>query len=251
MNALRWRHAAVTDVGRARAHNEDALLADPESGAFGVADGMGGHAAGEVASALAVGRVREELAGLDGEAATEELEEALRRAIGGANRAIVADARRDPARAGMGTTATVLVLRPRGRWVVGHVGDSRAYLLRDGALRRLTEDHTVVQGLVHAGRVTEEQARVHPKSNVLTRALGVDEEVPVEVYRGEARPGDRFLLATDGLTAMLREPEVLDLLEEEEAAEPAARRLVEAANRAGGADNVTVIVVDVLEAAEG
>ena len=250
MNALRWKHAALTDVGRARAHNEDALLEDPGPGAFGVADGMGGHAAGEVASALAVDRVREELSGLGGDASADELEEALRSAIRGANRAIVADARRDPARAGMGTTATVLVLRPGGRWLVGHVGDSRAYLLRDGAFRRLTEDHTVVQRLVHAGHVTEEQARGHPKSNVLTRALGVEEDVPVEVYRGEARPGDRFLLATDGLTAMLSDADVRELLEGEAKPAAAARSLVEAANRAGGADNVTVIVIDVEEAAQ-
>lgn len=238
-------HAARTDVGRVRSHNEDAFLAVPEARLFVVADGLGGHAAGEVASGLAVEILSERLLGGADREAAQRLRHALEAAIREANEAIRRAAENDPRRAGMGTTVTALRLLDGGPWVIGHVGDSRAYLLRGGRLRRLTRDHTYVQRMVERGRLTDEQARVHPRSSVLTRALGIEEDIEVATYEGEARPGDRFLLSTDGLTAMVAEAKLEAAMREEEDPEALARRLVESANAAGGADNITVVVVDI------
>lgn len=245
MPGVSCRHAARTDTGLVRAKNEDAYFVEAEAGAYGVADGLGGHAAGEVASRLAVRRVAGALSSLPRGVAPEEAHEALRSAIEEANREIHGEARARPDLAGMGTTLTALFLTDGGKYVVGHVGDSRAYLLRAGELRRITRDHTYVQELVDRGRLTDEQARVHPRSSVLTRALGLDREVEVELHEGEVRTGDRFLLATDGLTGMLPEEELRTLLEAERPPEAAAELLVESANQAGGMDNTTVVVVDV------
>jgi len=241
----RSEHAARSDVGPVRARNEDAWFARPETGLYGVADGMGGHAGGEVASAIAAAAVADAATvggasggapadparGARGEATHPEGAVDLEAAIRAANRRILREARRDPSLRGMGTTLTALQLLP-DRWHVGHVGDSRAYLLREGELGRITEDHTI-----------------RPGSSTLTRALGTEEEVAVDVTEGELRPGDLFLLATDGLTDDLDPSRIREILLR--AAPPGATAspgetagaLVEAALRAGGTDNVTALVV--------
>ncbi|MFQ5680155.1 MAG: Stp1/IreP family PP2C-type Ser/Thr phosphatase [Gemmatimonadota bacterium] len=246
---LSWRHAARTDIGRVRAHNEDSLLAAPETGYFAVADGLGGHVAGEVASELAVRRVDEELGRVPPNDLPERIHSVLHEAIRSANEAILEEVDRDPGLAGMGTTLTILAFFADRRYAIGHVGDSRAYLLRDGELRRLTHDHTVVQELVDRGRLTDEQARLHPRSSVLTRALGIERDVVADYLEGAARAGDRFLLATDGLTAMVEEAMLRPLLETGPDPGAAAEALVDAACRAGGTDNITVIVVELDSAA--
>lgn len=244
MSDTRIRHAARTHVGRVRSQNEDACLAVPAARLFAVADGLGGHAAGEVASRTAVRALSERFEGRE-EAREDGPRAAMEAAIREAHARIRDLAAEDRTMSGMGTTLTALKLGADGRYVIGHVGDSRAYLLRGGRLRRLTRDHTYVQEMVNAGRLSEEQARLHPRSSMLTRALGIGGRVEPELYEGRARPGDRFLLTTDGLTGLVPEPELLELIGSEEEPAAPADRLVEAANRAGGTDNVTVVVVHV------
>lgn len=248
---LRIVAAARTDVGAVRSRNEDSALLLPEDGLFAVADGMGGHAAGEVASGLAVETLAERLGSADadgavaGERATSagdarlpsegrgagadpgEAAREVREAVEAANRRIHEQGAARPDQRGMGTTATVLLLRGPGRWLVGHVGDSRAYLLRDGELSRVTTDHTVVPG-----------------SSTLTRALGTRPDVRVDVLRGELREGDVFLLCSDGLTDVLPEGEIRDgLADAERDAGRAAGALVRAVLDRGARDNVTAVIV--------
>lgn len=248
MGHLALEHAARTDVGRVRSQNEDSYLAVPEASAFAVADGLGGHAGGEVASGIAVRVLVERLSG-NGERSRSisGRRRTLAAAIREANVQIRRAADGDASLAGMGTTITALLFPEVGRYLIGHVGDSRAYLLRSGELRRLTRDHTYVQEMVERGRLTDEQARLHPRSSMLTRALGIEQEVDVSLYEGEALPGDRFLLATDGLTGMVSETALRELLAGDGAAETVVARLVDAANEAGGTDNITVVVVDVTD----
>ena len=242
-----WRCAAKSDVGRVRTSNEDAFWADDATGLFVVADGMGGHAAGEVASALAVECAAEGVACLKGDPSLEKARECLTTAIVEANRLILSEGRAHAEHTGMGTTATILFLSSHGWYVIGHVGDSRAYLVRDDEVRRLTVDHTYVQELVNQRRLTDEQARVHPRSSLLTRALGTQDSVAVDLYEGELRSGDRFLVTSDGLTTMLSEAQIAALLRENHPPADLVTALVGAANQAGGTDNTTAIVVDVKE----
>ena len=243
---MRWQHAAGTDIGQIRKQNEDAFFEDAGAGMFVVADGMGGHAAGEVASRMVREHFSARQADPEGSPTVEEARELLRGIIAGVNRAIVSDSRDNPARSGMGTTATALLLLPEGNYVIGHVGDSRAYVLRDGELCRLTEDHTYVQQLVNRGRLTDEQARLHPRSSLLTRALGTEDAVEIDLYDGSFQPGDRFVISSDGLTGMISEDELGSVVRLEVEPEKLVERLIEAANQAGGSDNITVIVVDIL-----
>jgi len=242
-----WLSAASSDVGPVRSANEDAFSVDDEMGLFVVADGMGGHAAGEVASALAVQHAAGGVDCLCDDPSVEDARQCLHGAIAEANTAILTEGRTDPERTGMGTTATILFLSPHGWYVIGHVGDSRAYLLRDGEVVRLTVDHTYVQELVNQGRITDEQARVHPRSSLLTRALGTQETVPIDLYQGEVRVGDRFMVTSDGLTTMLPEKRIAELVRRGRSAAELVDALVDAANDAGGADNTTAIVVDIVE----
>lgn len=247
-------HAALTDVGRVRAHNEDAFLAEPTVGLYAVADGMGGHAAGEVASAMAIETLRERLAGREAPdpraSDPADLRDRLAQTLRDAGRAIHDRGRERPEQRGMGTTATSLLLRPDGGLLIGHVGDSRAYRLRGGELSRMTRDHTVVQERVERGELTPEQARHHPASGVLTRALGVPEAITPDTHAGEWEEGDLYLLCSDGLTGMLSDDELRRTLRSggaesgrPEALEELARALVDAANERGGRDNVTVVLV--------
>jgi protein phosphatase len=212
-----------------------------------VADGMGGHRGGAEASSLAV----QVLSNVEKEGDGEDLSDHIREA----NRAVFERQAVDRALAGMGTTVTAVVAD--GRKVrLGHVGDSRAYLLRDGGLRQLTEDHTLVHRMVSEGKISEEEAHTHPQRSIVTRALGVDPEVDVDEFEVEVREGDRLLLCTDGLTSMMRDESVAEILSGHPDPQEAAESLVDAANRAGGLDNVTVVVIDFeqgdgVEVAEG
>ncbi len=229
---LALAHAAATDIGLQRTTNEDAYLAQPPL--FVVADGLGGHSAGEVASRLAV----ETLSTYAGDG-----HEALTQAVKEANRSVHEQAASDPELHGMGTTVTALLAADSSVQIV-HVGDSRAYLLRDGDLRRLTQDHTLAERLAREGKITPDEADRHPQRSILERAVGVSPEVEVDVHAIDILPGDRLLLCTDGLTSMLSDSEIRTVLAEERDPSGAADRLVAEAVRAGGRDNVTTLVVD-------
>lgn len=230
---------AYTDVGCVRPTNEDRALCF--SGGAVVADGMGGHAAGEVASSLLVETVRDVLLSRP----RPWGEEALREAVTQANAAILQEAQKYPACEGMGTTATVVSYGEEsggsGMAVFAHVGDSRLYLFRDGVVKQITRDHSYVADLVANGTITKEEARRHPKRNVLTRAVGVAEQVEVDTGRFATQPGDVLLLATDGLTKMLQDAELASILQAQPD-DPAAA-LGAAAKAAGGRDNITVVVI--------
>ena len=237
------RVAGHTDVGRVRSQNQDALLQRPGRGLIAVADGMGGHAAGDIASRIAVDVLDDRSADLpDG-----GIGEYLRESVALAHEAILSAAAADPSLEGMGTTLTVFLATPpdgSGRCVIAHVGDSRAYRLRDGALEQLTRDQTWVQDQVDAGRLSPEQARHHPFSAMITSALGVAQE-PLEVQLLEyaCEPGDTFLLCSDGLTARLDDDDLRRILVEQQDLDGGARALVDAANQAGGPDNIPVCLV--------
>jgi protein phosphatase len=229
--------AGVTDVGRLRDGNEDSFVVDERLTLFAVADGMGGHRGGEVASATAIEALRAAVAS----------GRSINDAVKAANVAVVEKAANDPELAGMGTTMTATTPVGGGALLIAHVGDSRAYLLREGAMKRLTEDHSLVEELVREGRLTEEQAESHPQRAIITRALGVDEDVAVDLYTVDVRAGDRVILCSDGLTTMLRDREIEGIARQEADPRIAGNRLIEAANEAGGDDNITVIVLDVTE----
>jgi len=230
----------ATDAGKVRANNEDALLVGEgrDETLFVVADGIGGFEAGEVASRIAVDVLKELEPGDSFEVAITE-----------ANRRILAAGRGDERLSGMGTTIVALRFggtRERPVAEIAHVGDSRAYLLRGGELRPVTEDHSLVAELVRSGDLTRDQAAEHPQKNLITRALGADEEVEVDTAVVPVEAGDRFLLCSDGLSDMIPETRIGEILADAPGdPEKPARRLVSAALDAGGADNVTVIVVDV------
>jgi len=244
---VRWEAAAATDVGRVRPQNEDAYLLRPDLHLYAVADGMGGHAAGEVASRLAIETLAEELASLPPATPGPDVEAALRRAVQAANRAILERAAREPDKAGMGTTLTALRIVEQDDGAPGyriaHVGDSRAYRLRAGTLELLTRDHTWVQLEVERGTLTPELARVHPFASVLVRAVGIEPEAEPDLLRGRIEPGDLYLLCSDGLTTALEDRELKDLLDATAPLQPLARRLVDAANERGGPDNITVVLL--------
>jgi serine/threonine protein phosphatase PrpC len=234
---------ARTDVGRGRPANEDSVLVDHEDRLYAVADGMGGHRAGEVASATAIDALKAAFA--DGAP--------LDQAVGEANAAVFEKASSNLDMRGMGTTLTAAALLDDHRVLLGHVGDSRAYLMRDGAVTRITEDHSLVEQLVREGRLSPEEAASHPQKAIITRALGIDPEVEVDTYPIDLRPGDRLLLCSDGLTNMLTDPAIAGVLRRQPDPQQAADMLVDMANEAGGDDNITVVVIDALAdpAAEG
>jgi protein phosphatase len=229
-----------------RSGNEDnyAINATPQQGLFIVADGMGGHAAGEVASEMAVQTVELELTAvrdLDDSTTAAKLTEAVKKA----NRAIHDRTITEVDKQGMGTTVSVLLLTTT-RYLIAQVGDSRVYLLRDGALQQLTKDHSYVQEQVDAGFLTPEQARYHPYSNVITRCVGASPEVEPDVYGGEARVGDLFLVASDGLTGMVDDRRLQMLLMSRAEPERKVHSLIAEANGRGGLDNITAIVVQIV-----
>jgi protein phosphatase len=226
--------AGRTDPGRVRRRNEDSFVLDPPL--FAVADGMGGAQAGEVASRLTAAAFREYH-----EADRLAPDERLQAIIQEANRRIYERARSDAGVSGMGTTVTAALLTG-GRVTLGHVGDSRAYRIRDGELEQLTDDHSLVGDLMRSGRLTPEEAEAHPQRSVITRALGTDPDVDVDTMSVEAAPGDVFLLCSDGLTTMVGDDDILGILAAAPSLDDAARELVRAANTGGGEDNVTVVL---------
>jgi len=226
--------AGRTDPGRVRRRNEDSFVLDPPL--FAVADGMGGAQAGEVASRLTAAAFREYHEADD--LAPDGRVQAI---IQEANRRIYERARSDSEVSGMGTTVTAALLTG-GRVTLGHVGDSRAYRIRNGALDQLTEDHSLVGDLMRSGRLTPEEAEEHPQRSVITRALGTDPEVDVDTVTVDAEPGDLFLLCSDGLTTMVGDDDILGIVAAAPTLDDAARELVRAANTGGGEDNVTVVL---------
>ncbi|MBA3350269.1 MAG: Stp1/IreP family PP2C-type Ser/Thr phosphatase [Actinobacteria bacterium] len=228
-----------SDTGQVREGNEDSFLA--RSPLFALADGMGGHLGGEVASQLAIGIIeREPLSEFSGD------ETSLAQLVRRANQAILDKAGTDRALEGMGTTCTLLVLDGHQAHLA-HVGDSRAYLLRDGDLEQITQDHTLVQRMVQEGRLSPEDALHHPHGNIITRALGVEPDIEVDIIVRDLRDGDRILLCSDGLTDMITPEDIRLILVDRTDPQEAADHLVDAANQAGGQDNITALVVRVTE----
>ena len=244
---MKLLHAAKTDVGMIRSGNEDNYTVDvnPSRGIFVVADGMGGHAAGEVASEMAVQIVQRELTNvvsIGSEDVVKLVAETLRKA----NRAIHTRTLSEVDKQGMGTTASVLLLSGT-KYLIGQVGDSRVYLLREGTLSQLTKDHSYVQEQVDAGFLTPEQARYHPYSNVITRCVGASPEVEPDIYRGEVRNGDLFLVASDGLTGMVDDRRLSQLLGSRAEPDRKVQALISEANGRGGLDNITAIIVQAMD----
>jgi PPM family protein phosphatase len=233
--------AGVTDTGRRRRLNEDAYVCEPPL--FAVADGIGGAQAGEVASGLAAAALREGSAGEGGEQRVDEL-------IQEANRRVYQRQAEDASASGMGTTMTVALVED-GQVAIGHVGDSRAYLIRNRSLEQLTEDHSLVAELVRSGKLSPEEAEGHPQRSVITRALGTDPDVDVDTFSVEAQPGDLFLLCSDGLTSMVDDDTILREVERSRNdLKGAAKALVRAANKGGGEDNITIVFFEIAGAAE-
>src|SRR3954454_4724966 len=234
------RAGGATDTGLVTAHNEDNSLADERL--FAVADGVGGHKAGEVASQTAVDTLQREF--------TEPTTDGLIDAVKTANRTVWDLAESNPDQRGMGTTLTALALVDEDgeeRLAVVNVGDSRAYLLQHGELEQLTEDHSLVEQLVREGQLTPEEAQVHPQRSIITRALGLDPEVEVDSWELTPYKGDRILLCSDGLTNEVSDDEIASTLRSVSDPEEAARQLVNEARDHGGSDNITCVVVDVLD----
>jgi len=227
----------LTDTGRRRRHNEDAFVAEPPL--FAVADGMGGAQAGELASSLAAAALKDlREPGGGGEERVDEL-------IQQANRRVYERQSQDVAASGMGTTMTVALVED-DRVAFGHVGDSRAYLIRGGALEQLTEDHSLVAELVRSGRLSPEEAEGHPQRSVITRALGTDPDVDVDTFSVETKPGDLFLICSDGLTSMVDDEMILEeIARNRQDLKSAAKALVRAANKGGGEDNITVVFFEI------
>ena len=233
------RSAVVTDTGRRRRRNEDSYVCEPPL--FAVADGMGGAQAGEVASRLAAA-VLEEANG------DELREERIVELIQEANRRVFQRSSEDPAASGMGTTMTVAVTGPDGNVSIGHVGDSRAYRIREGGLEQLTKDHSLVGELMRSGKLSPEEAEGHPQRSVITRAVGTEPDVDVDTFSVDTEPGDVFLLCSDGLTDMVSDDTIQTVIAAGDGdLERAARKLVEAANSSGGEDNITVLVFEIVD----
>jgi len=234
----------ATNVGMIRPGNEDAFYTDAADGLFIVADGMGGHAAGEIASEMAVTILARELKPV------HQIDDAVvgtvSRALKQANSEIFQRTIAEVDKQGMGTTASLLIMRD-GKYLIGQVGDSRVYLLREGTLTQLTKDHSYVQEQVDAGFLTPEQARYHPYSNVITRCVGASADVEPDTYAGDVRSGDTFLVASDGLTGMVDDRRLQQLLQNKVAsAQRVVDSLIAEANGRGGLDNITAIVVRVM-----
>jgi serine/threonine protein phosphatase PrpC len=237
---LKLKAAALTDTGLIRASNEDAyLVAAP---VFAVADGMGGHQAGEVASGTTIETLKQFAKEISNDS---DPGTALAETAKAANRAVFEKAAGDPSLLRMGTTLTAAIARD-GRLSIAHVGDSRAYLFRQGRLEQLTQDHTLVAEYVRHGRMTEEEAKIHPNRSIITRALGVEPDIPIDTVTLGIEEGDRVLLCSDGLYSMVPDEYIAEILAKVPDTDAATRELIEAANAAGGEDNTTVLIIDVV-----
>jgi serine/threonine protein phosphatase PrpC len=234
-----------TNTGRKRRRNEDAFVCEPPL--FAVADGMGGAQAGEIASSLAAAALTGALEERDN-ITSADAQQLVVRLVQEANRRVHERATHDSAASGMGTTMTVALVGSDGDVTIGHVGDSRAYRLRGGALVQLTDDHSLVAELVRRGELTPAEAEIHPQRSVITRALGTDPEVDVDVFVAEGLPGDVFLLCSDGLSTMLDADTISRLVDRNRAdLRGAARALIDAANDVGGEDNITAVLFEIVQ----
>jgi protein phosphatase len=236
---------SATDTGRARNNNEDSVAVDAESLLIVLADGMGGYNAGEVASNMATSFIRTELgrwltAAADN-ASDADIKRALEICVDNANRAIFNAANTNPQYAGMGTTLVLAVFRDN-RVLLGHVGDSRCYRLREGRLQQITRDHSLLQEQIDAGLITPEQAAFSANKNLVTRAVGVEDTVLLETHQHDVLNGDLFLMCSDGLSDMLDDAGILQVLQQHDSLESGTRALIDAANDAGGKDNISVIL---------
>ncbi len=246
---IELRAGAATDVGLVRTNNQDdLLLASP---LFAVADGMGGAAAGEVASATALRSLGAEFAQVTRTAGVVPSADQLVQAAQAANRAVWEQAEANPPMRGMGTTLVALALVDGDRVAIVNIGDSRLYAMRHDELRQVTDDHNLVAELVAQGRLSEEEAEFHPRRNIMTRALGVEPDVPVDLFIEDPEPGDRYLLCSDGLPREVKDEQIASVLRRLADPGQAAQELVDEAIRRGGNDNVTVVVVDVVESSAG
>lgn len=244
----------LTDVGRKREKNEDSLLVNADLGLFMVADGMGGHLGGEYASRIAVKTVEETLVQLvqDPEAtlATDSIfdrtdsGELLKYALRVASQRIYEEACRNTNLRGMGTTAVALFIRD-GKGYIAHVGDSRAYLVKNGEIRQLTADHSLVAEQLRAGFITEDELKHHKFKNIITRSVGFQNEVEIDLLIRDLEAGDRFLLCSDGLTNLVEDPDLHKIVSKNQPKE-ACKKLIDLANKRGGDDNVTVVIANVL-----
>lgn len=238
--------SCASDIGKQREVNEDRCFFDANTGLFIVADGVGGHRAGETASEIAVKTVSKSLFPADGTAVYERREDAvsdaIRRSIEEANEAIYTAASQNPELHGMGTTI-VVSLQSDSELYIAHVGDSRAYLIRDDMIRQLTEDHSYVAELVRAGSITPEEARRHHLRNVITRCVGTEPQVEVDIQEVRLVSGDYVVLCTDGLSELVSDDFIKDVVLDAGNPTEACRQLVDLANQLGGTDNITVIVV--------
>jgi len=237
---------AAVDPGRARSNNEDSVALDDAVSLAVLADGMGGYNAGEVASNMATSFIRTELGRWLREASAQATDAEVRRAmdicVDNANRAIFNASNANPQYAGMGTTLVVAVFRDN-RLLVGHVGDSRCYRLRSGRLQQITRDHSLLQEQIDAGLITPEQAAFSANKNLVTRAVGVEDTVLLETHQHDVLPGDLYLMCSDGLSDMLDDASIGQLLLAHDSLDAAARALIDGANDAGGKDNISVILV--------
>jgi len=236
----------AVDTGRARTNNEDSVSLDEGVSLAVLADGMGGYNAGEVASSMATSFIRTELGRwlreARGHATDTEVRRAMDICVDNANRAIFNAANANPQYAGMGTTLVVAVFREL-RLLVGHVGDSRAYRLRGSRLQQITRDHSLLQEQIDAGLITPEQAAFSTQKNLVTRAVGVEDTVLLETHLHEVQPGDTYLLCSDGLSDMLDDASIAQLLQMHESLAGTGAALIEAANDAGGKDNISVVLI--------
>ena len=245
---LTFELQAAVDTGRARSNNEDAVAIDPKASLAVLADGMGGYNAGEVASHMATSFICNELGRWLREASEQADDDDVRRAldlcVDNANRAIFNAAHSNPRYAGMGTTLVVALFRG-SRLLIGHIGDSRAYRLRAGRLQRITRDHSLLQEQIDAGVITTEQAAFSANKNLVTRAVGVEDAVILETQQFDVQSGDTYLLCSDGLTDMLDDSVIAQILDADEPLTSLCSSLVSAANEAGGKDNIAVILMRV------
>jgi len=235
------RSAARTDVGKMRDRNEDSFFAG--ANVFAVADGLGGHNAGDVASKLAIEPIKELDRTLDG-MSHDRVGEALADSVLEANRSVYKRAQSDAKVRGMGTTLTAVAITD-GAALIAHVGDSRCYLMRGAALNQLSSDHTLVARMVQEGKLTPEQAEVHPQRSILTRALGAEPEVDVDSLEVDLVAGDRILLCSDGLSSVIPEDRIREILASTDDLDRASSMLIEDANAHGGPDNITVVLIEI------
>ncbi|MCG0274668.1 MAG: Stp1/IreP family PP2C-type Ser/Thr phosphatase [Thermosediminibacteraceae bacterium] len=238
-------HCARSHKGKVRSNNEDAFYlpeGEDKPLLFIVADGMGGHNAGEIASKMAVEEISSHINSNFWESGCKNVLQLIKEAFLTANTKIYRNSLEREEYSGMGTTATLALFKD-GKVYIGHVGDSRAYILRDGSIRQLTKDHSLVWQLLEEGKLTPDEVRCHPMRNVITRALGVHESIDVDLTEHEYRKGDIFLLCSDGLTNMLEDDKIREIVLSAESVDAAADKLIEAANYYGGYDNITVEII--------